>query len=121
MWSPAEHNASTTVDTAPMPDANACAASAPSRAATASSNAGEVVEVHRLREQQIRVRVEPARQLVALVLEVSLDLEPLPHLVLLDLFDDVTTEPVGEHVVGAERDLADHPRQGQAFARTFAR
>ena len=39
MWSPGEHSAKTTLAVAPMPDPNASAASAPSRAATASSNA----------------------------------------------------------------------------------
>ncbi len=37
-WSPAEHNPSTTPVTAAMPEADASAASAPSRAATACSS-----------------------------------------------------------------------------------
>ena len=42
MWSPAEHNARIVEEMAPMPEPNASASSAPSRSATASSNARTV-------------------------------------------------------------------------------
>ena len=48
MWSPVEHRAKITVATAPIPDANASASSAPSSAAIASSNDRTVGLAYRL-------------------------------------------------------------------------
>ena len=68
----------------------------------------EVVEVHRLGQQQVAVGIEPPDQLVALVLQVALDLEPLPQREALDRLDDLL-EPLAEHVVAAERHHRHHP------------
>ena len=84
----------------------------------------DVVQIHRLADRQIAVGVEPSYELHPVVVEVALDLEALPHpehLVLWRLVGHLPSEPVGEDVVGAERDLGDHPRDRQPFGRAVAR
>ena len=55
------------------------ARSAPSPTARLPAAAGDVVEVHRLADDEVAVRVEAPAQLGAVVLEVALDLELLPQ------------------------------------------
>ena len=50
-----------------------------------------------------------------MVLEVALDLEPLPQLEAVERLDQLTAEPVGEDAVGPERDLADHAGHGETL------
>ena len=90
------------------------------RGVDAAPAAAEVVQVHRLGEQQVGVGVEAADELVAVVLEVALDLEALPQREAVERLDDLAPEAVGEHVVGAEGDLADHAGQGEALVRPVA-
>ena len=80
----------------------------------------EVVQVHRLGEEQVRVGVEAAHELVAVVLEVALHLEPLPQREAVERLHDLTSEAAREDVVAAERDLADHASQGQPLVRSLA-
>ena len=90
----------------------------------APAPAGDVVEVHRLGDREVAVGVEPPGQLRAVVLEVPLDLEALPHVErVADLggVGELTAEPVGEHVVAAERHLRDHPRHLESLVRALAR
>ena len=81
----------------------------------------EVVQVHRLGQQQVAVGVEPPHELVALVLEVALDLEALPQRVALDRLDDLAAEAGAEHVVAAEGHHRDHAGGGQAVVGAVAR
>ena len=91
------------------------------RGVDAAPAAADVVQVHRLREQQVGVGVEAADELVAVVLEVALDLEALPQAeAALERLDDLAAEAVGEDVVGAEGDLAHHAGEGEALVRAVA-
>ena len=72
---------------------------------------GDVVEIHRLADREVTVRVEPSRELLAVVLQVTLHLETLPHpqrVAHRSLVGEFTSEPVGEDVVTAKRDLRHH-------------
>ncbi len=80
----------------------------------------DVVEVHGLGQHEIRVGIEAPDELVAVVFEVALDLEPLPELEPVERLDQLAAEAVGEHVVGSERDLADHPGQREPLVGTVA-
>ena len=54
-----------------------------------------------------------------MVLEVALDFESLPQReAAVQRLDDLATEAVGEHIVAAEGDLADHAGQRETFVRT---
>ncbi len=81
----------------------------------------DVVEVHGLADHQVAVGVEAADELVAVVVEVALDLEALPQagLVVLAL-GQLPAEAVGERVVGPERHLGHHAGDGQPLVGTVA-
>ena len=86
----------------------------------AAPPAAEVVQVHRLGEQQVGVGVEAAHELVAVVLEVALHLEALPQREPVERLDHLAAEAAGEDVVAAEGDLADHAGDRQRLVRTVA-
>ena len=88
-----------------------------------ASTTGDVVQVHRFADDEIAVGVEPAHELVAVVVEVALDLELLPQperVAELGPIGEVATEPLGEGVVAAERDLGDLSRDRQTLGRPVA-
>ena len=81
------------------------------------------MQVHRLADHEIAVGVEAAHQLGAVVLEVALDLELLPQperVAESAPIGEVAAEPVGEHVVAAERHLRHHAGDRQPVARAVA-
>ena len=90
------------------------------RRVRAAAPAADVVQVHGLGEQQVGVGVEAADELVALVLEVALHLEPLPQREAVERLDDLAAELAGEDVVAAEGDLADHARDRQRLVGAVA-
>ena len=94
----------------------------PSGRVQAASTPAQVVEVHGLGEQQVRVRVEAAGELDAVVVEVALHLEPLPHLeAAVQPLDRLPAELAGEHIVAAEGDLRDLPGERQPGVGPIAR
>ena len=99
-----------------MPIDRVGAAEPAHRPLDAAAAAGDVVQVHRLADDQVAVGVEPPRQLVAVMLEVALDLELLPQPERVahgSPVGELPTEPVGEHVVAAERHLGHHAGHGR--------
>ena len=80
----------------------------------------DVLQVHRLADHEVGVRVEAADELVAVIVEVALDLEALPEREPVLQVGHLATEAVGEHVVGPERDLRDLPRDREALVGTVA-
>src|SRR5215207_4422790 len=83
--------------------------------------ARQVVQVHGLGEDEVAVGVEAAHELVTLVFEVALDLEPLPQREAVDRLDDLAAEPGAEDVVAAEGHHRHHPGGRQALVGTVAR
>ena len=77
------------------------------------------MQVHRLADDGVTVRIETADQLVAVVVEVALHPEPLPQVVAerAVLVGQFPTELLGEGIVAAERHLGDLPRGGQPLPR----
>ena len=62
-----------------MPIVSAGTRSGAIAGSSAAAAAADVVQIHRLADDQVAVGVEAAHQLVAVVIEVALDLESLPQ------------------------------------------
>ena len=115
-----EHVAARCRSSASAPAIRAIAASSPPRPRPTSWRSIA------LPMSEVAVGVEAADELVAVVLEVALDLEALPQLEAVAerrAVGELAAEAVGEHVVAAERDLGDHPgdRPGPRAGRRRAR
>jgi hypothetical protein len=81
----------------------------------------EVVEVHRPVDHQVGVGVEPAGELGAVVVEVALDVEALPHReAVVQGVELLAAEPLVEHPLGAVADLGRLPGDGEAHVGTVA-
>src|SRR3954451_121355 len=81
---------------------------------------GDVVEVHGLGQGHVRAGVEPAHELVTVVVEVALDLVAVVLAEGLLTVERLAPEALLEHRVGAEGDLGDLAGQGQAAVGALA-
>ena len=76
----------------------------------------QVEVVHRLRDVQVRVRVESLYELRPLILKVALDLELVLEVELVrTLFLEPSAELVVHRLVGKVRYVPDHPRYRKAL------
>ena len=93
---------------------------APDRGLHGSPVTRQVVQVHGPVQDQVAIGVEPADQLLTVVVEVGLHLEPVPVAEDRPGVHQLTGEPVVEHLGAAVGDLGHRPGDRQASERTVA-